>query len=142
MRGCKLKTEKELKTEGRGSFDSKFDRNSKISIVCWLDNRIVQLSSTLAAVEPVTSVRRWDKKQQKHIDVPCPAIVSEYNEHMGGVDLFDMLNSLYRIDNRGPKWYRRVFLWTIGLSVVNSWLLYRRHLKQIEGTEVNIISLL
>ena len=26
--------------------------------------------------------------------VNCPAIIKEYNEHMGGVDLFDMLMSL------------------------------------------------
>jgi len=64
--------------------------------MCWLDNSAVQLSSTHAEVEPTSTLRRWDKKQHKYVQVPCPAIMREYNEHMGGVDLFDMLMSLYK----------------------------------------------
>src|SRR6218665_3119145 len=35
--------------------------------------------------------------QRKYVDVSCPASVEEYNEHMGGADLFDMLMLLYRL---------------------------------------------
>jgi len=41
--------------------------------------------------------------------------------------LFDMLMSLYRIDHRSKKWYRRIFYWSIHLGIVNGWLIYRRH---------------
>ena len=60
-----------------------------------MDNSSVQVSSTHTAVEPKTTIRRWDRKQRKYVDVPCPAIIKEYHEHMGGVDLFDMLVALY-----------------------------------------------
>ena len=65
-----------------------------------MDSSVVQLSSTHVAVETMAFVKRWDRKQRKYITVSCPAIVKEYNIHMGGV------------------------------SVVNGWLLYRRHSSQ------------
>ena len=50
---------------------------------------------------------------------------------MGGVDLSDMLMSLYRIDIRPRLWYLRMLCYFIDLSTVNAWLLYRRHVKQL-----------
>jgi hypothetical protein len=131
LRACSLlKSEKELKKSGRGSSDWCVDANSGLTVVRWLDSSAVQLSSTHAAIEPMTSLKRWDRKQHKYVDVPCPAVVKEYNSHMGGVDLFDMLMALYRVDHKSPKWYRRVFLWALNLAVVNGWILYRRHMIQ------------
>lgn len=46
---------------------------------------------------------------------------------MGGVDLSDMLLELYHIRVRSNKWYMRIVFWCLGVAVVNSWLLYRRH---------------
>ena len=40
------------------------------------------------------TVKRWHKNEK--IDIPCPDIIKAYNETMGGVDLVDMLISLYR----------------------------------------------
>ena len=129
-RKCILKSEKELKAEGRGSYDYAIDGNSGLSIIRWYDNRAVMLSSTHVSINPVTSVKRWDRTKKRSVDVTCPAIVHEYNTHMGGVDLFDMLMALYRVNHKSKKWYHRVFLWVLNLAVVNSWLLYRRHCEQ------------
>lgn len=130
LRGCTLMSEKELRRVGRGASDYCVDANSGLVIVRWLDSSIVQLSSTHMSVDPITTAKRWDRKQRKYVDVPCPAIVKEYNQHMGGVDLFDMLMSLYRSDHKSTKWYKRIFLWALNLAVVNGWLLYRRHCNQ------------
>lgn len=48
---------------------------------------------------------------------------------MGGVDLADMLIELYCTDHKSRKWYMRIFYWTIDVSIVNAWLLYKRHCK-------------
>lgn len=103
----------------------------------WYDNRAVQLSSTNSGIEPILTVKRWDRKQHMHIDVQCPAIVSEYNYHMGGVDKFDMLAALYPVDHKSVKWYRRIFLWVLSVATINGWLLYRRHcfLRQIPSRD-------
>ena len=119
-----------LKREGRGSYDYRVDTNTELCVVRWFDNRAVQLSSTHTGIEPLTTVRRWDRRERKYIEVECPRIVTEYNEHMGGVDKFDMLAALYRIDHKRAKWYRRLFLWALSLSAINGWLLYKRHCDQ------------
>ena len=88
LRGCKLKSEKEQRKSGRGSVDSCVGTKSGIAVVRWMDSSAVQLSSTHVAVETMASVKRGDRKQRKYITVSCPAVVKEYNTHMGGVDLF------------------------------------------------------
>src|SRR6218665_1098935 len=47
----------------------------------------------------MSTIKRWDRLQRKYVDVSCPAIVEEYNEHMGGADLFAMLMSLCRLSS-------------------------------------------
>ena len=127
LRGCPLKSDKELKKLGRGSYDCVFDRENGTYIVKWFDNKPILLTSTFVGILPDTTVKRWDKKENKSIDVICPSIVSTYNQYMGGVDLFDMFSALYRIDHKGRKWYRRIFLWGLSLSAINGWILYKRH---------------
>jgi len=109
LRNCSLKTESELKKEGRGAMDARYEKKTGISVVRWLDSSAVQLSATHVGVEPLSTIKRWDRKQKKYVQVTCPAIVREYNQHMGGVDLFDMLMALYKVDHKSRKWYRRIF---------------------------------
>jgi hypothetical protein len=61
---------------------------------------------------------------------------------MGGVDLIDMLVSLYRINIRSKKYYMKIIFHLIDLSIVNGWLLYRRHCSQFHLHNNEIISLL
>ncbi|KRZ04761.1 PiggyBac transposable element-derived protein 1 [Trichinella pseudospiralis] len=118
-------TSNELKRKGRGATDFCCTRDNKLCVVKWFDNGEVILTSTYKCMDPVEPVRRWDKRQRQFIDVPCPQIVKEYNQFMGGVDLTGMLISLYRIDHKCRKWHRRVFFWAIHVALTNSWLKYR-----------------
>ena len=87
-------------------------------------------------------MKRWSSKEIKKVDVPCPIIVQHYNKHMGGVDLCDMLLSLYRICLGTHKWYMHIVYYCLGISVVNGWLLYRRHSEQKHIDNKNVMSLL
>lgn len=98
LRDCNLKCEKELKKVGRGAVDSRVGKKSGIHVVCWLDKSAAQLFSTHAAMESMSTLHSWNKNQHKYVQAPCPAIV-----HIGGVDLFDMLMSLYKVDHRSNK---------------------------------------
>ena len=49
-----------------------------------------------------------------------------YNQFMGGVDLLDSLLALYCIPVRSKKWYHRLLWHFFDLSLVQSWLMYRR----------------
>ena len=69
------------------------------------------------------------------IEVDRPNIVKEYNNTMGGVDLFDMFQSLYRMDHKSQKWYMRIFYWILSSGVINGWLQYRKHCEALEITK-------
>ena len=124
---CPLKSEKDLKKDGRGSYDYRTDANSDLHIVRWLDNKCVQLVSTYAGVKALHMVKRWDGTAKKHIDVKCPDMISQYNESVGGVDLADMLIAMYRTKIKTKRWYLKVLFHCIDIAKVNAWLLYHRH---------------
>ncbi|XP_048859480.1 piggyBac transposable element-derived protein 3-like [Brienomyrus brachyistius] len=86
--GVNLMCDAELKRTGRGSFEQKTAKvgETTLHVVKWYDNRSVSLLSNYIGAHPVTKVDRWDGKQKKIIQVPCPAVVREYNKNMGGVD--------------------------------------------------------
>jgi hypothetical protein len=68
LKGCDLKTEKELKKDRRGSYDCKVHSASNIIAVRWYDNTSVDLLSTYIGTEPMGQVRGWDKKQKEYIE--------------------------------------------------------------------------
>ena len=76
------------------------------------------------------------------IEGQCPVIINQYNKHMGGVDLCDMLMSLYCIKLETKKWYIHLGYYCIGLSIVNGWLLYKRNAFQNQPKKIDIMSLL
>ena len=91
---CPLKSECDMKKNGRGSIDEKtaIVDDVEISAVRWYDNKAVTLLlSTYAGFQPVTEVTRWNRKMKYHERIECPNIVTVYNKHMGGVDLIDSL---------------------------------------------------
>ena len=77
-------------------------------------------------VKPEGAVKRYDKHHKRKIDNPCPFILLVYNKHMGGIDLSDMLVSLYKTPIKSHRWYLLLFGYVFDLSVTNGWLLYKR----------------
>uniref|UniRef100_W5MSZ2 PiggyBac transposable element-derived protein domain-containing protein n=1 Tax=Lepisosteus oculatus TaxID=7918 RepID=W5MSZ2_LEPOC len=124
LMGCKLEDDRELLKRGRGSFDYRVN-DAQLAIVKWADSKTVTLVSTCASVMPVGEVKRFSKKKGKQISVPCPQIVAEYNHHMGGVDLADMMIALYHTPAKSHRWYLCIFWQLIDIAVNNAWLLYR-----------------
>ena len=128
---CKLPTEASLKTSNRGTsheFVATID-GVDISSIIWKDNKLVTLASSFVGKNPISRVKRFDRKEKKTIEVDCPRIISEYNRHMGGADLLDSLMGRYRICVKSRKWYIRIFYHLLDLTLVNSWLLYKRVLS-------------
>ena len=69
-------------------------------------------------------------------------IVQVYNANMGAVDLCDMLLSLYRIRQRTNQISFHIVYYLLGISVINGWLLYRRHQNQKSISEKDQLSML
>lgn len=40
---------------------------------------------------PSSTVKQWSKESHTKITIPCPSLIHAYNEHMGRIDLSDML---------------------------------------------------
>ncbi|XP_065584326.1 piggyBac transposable element-derived protein 3-like [Artemia franciscana] len=131
LKGCLLLTDGEMKKRERGTSDYRTDIHSGVIVVKWLDNNTVCLASTYAGITPQDTCRRWNVKDKSRVEVSRPAIVYEYNRHMGGVDLVDMLVEMCRNHLRTRKWYMRIFWWLIDTTVCNSWLLFRSDVKAL-----------
>lgn len=128
---CPLALDTVLKDLGRGSADFLMDGATGTEVIKWLDNSSALLISSYAGVHPTDTCKRWSNKEKRSVEVARPFAVKEYNSFMGGVDLSDMLIDLYRTDYKFKKRYMRIFFWIIGVSVVNAWLLYKRHCEQL-----------
>ncbi|CAH0730745.1 unnamed protein product, partial [Brenthis ino] len=122
----KLKSDKDLKSLGRGSFSQTVCNKTKLSLLKWNDNKCVILASSYADAYPTTKVKRYCKINKRKIDVDYPNIVKHYNAHMGGVDLADMLIALYRTEMKSRRWYLSIFSQLLDICVNNAWLMYRR----------------
>lgn len=123
--------ESEMKKKGRGAIIEKVANvdGIDVSVVSWYDNKIVNVVSTYVGSQPTSEVRRFCRKSKTHVQIPRPQSIAVYNAYMGGVDLLDSMLGYYRISIRSKKWYIRVFFHFIDMICVNSWILWRRNLK-------------
>lgn len=129
LRGAekKLSTDKVLRKKSRGSHSQVVCNSNKLCIVKWLDNKCVTTASSFVEANPIGTIQRYDKDKKQKTAVPCPEIIKQYNAHMGGVDLADMLIALHRTQLKGHRWYLPLFSQLLDMCVTNSWVLYRRH---------------
>ena len=101
-----------------------FRNKGPITAVTWMDNKVVNLVSTLdipsgSATRPIK--RR--KKDGEQAEVQCPHIITAYNKYMGGVDRNDQMASYYAIKCKSKKWWHRIFFELLNRSIVNSHIL-------------------
>lgn len=131
-----LLSEKEIKKKGRGWYEEYSDNKKNIALIQWMDSKPVLLTSTFVSADPVEKILRWSKADRAKVEVDCPQIVKEYNRHMGGVDLSDMLISLYRTPFRSHRWYLPLFAQLLDICTDNAWLMYRRNKNAQKGSDM------
>ena len=121
---CPLSDTKAIRKANRGAFDAAYDVESKISIVRWNDNAVVTVGSNIYNVEPLSRVKRYNRKEKAEIVVQQPYVISQYNKFMGGVDLHDNGIANYRCQILGKKWWWPIFCNALDSLVVNAWKIY------------------
>lgn len=99
----------------------------KILLSRWKDNSVVTVASTRFAANPEGTVKRWCKTDKKHVQVPIPHAIYNYNRNMGGTDRTDQNVNAYRVSIRGKKWWWPLFTWMLDVAVQNAWQLARKH---------------
>ena len=138
---CPLPAEKYLKKQGRGSHSFRTNANSGISLTKWFDTKCVQIITNYCNPDSVGKVRWWDCQKRQFIEIDCPTVVEQYNKSMGGVDLSDILISLYRTPRKTKGWYLKVLFHCVDIVKVNAWLIYCRDCNQLKVSKKSQLSL-
>ena len=131
-----------MRKSGRGSSSFKTDANSGVFITRWYDNKCVNICSSYGNPNDILKVKRWDHSKKESITIKCAEIVRTYNKSMGGVDLCDILISLYRTNIKTKGWYIKILFHCVDISKVYTWNLYRRHCIQLRKPKKSQLTLL
>ncbi|XP_016314883.1 piggyBac transposable element-derived protein 4-like [Sinocyclocheilus anshuiensis] len=113
------------RNSSRGSI--RWIRDGPLVCVKWMDTQEVSVCSTIHAAYTGERVQRKIKAQHtwKTKILPCPAPVTAYNQHMGGVDLSDQLLQYYAAQHKTMKWYRKIFLHFLDIAANNAFILHK-----------------
>ncbi|CAM4610453.1 unnamed protein product, partial [Leuciscus chuanchicus] len=113
------------KKSARGSI--RWIRDGPLVFVKWMDTREVSVCSTIQSAYTGETVQRRVKTQDtwRTMTFPCPAPVTAYNKHMGGVDLSDQLLQYYTAQHKTMKWYRKIFLHFLDIAATNAFLIHK-----------------
>ena len=78
----------------------------------------------------VTVLKRPKGSKEKQ-NIPCPEMINDYNQFMGGVDLCDQCLSYYSMSTRKTlKWWKKVFWRFLDICVLNSWIIFRTNFPE------------
>ena len=129
--GCPWMSQKDLKKHGRDSFDYRKDYNTRAHLLKWFDNKCFVVGSSFAGAECTNTVERYDMTQKKKVRTGCPDMVSQFNRSVNGVDLADMVITLYRTNIITRKrWYPKLIFYCVDIAKVNGLLLHWKHFQQ------------
>ncbi|KAI2652456.1 PiggyBac transposable element-derived protein 4 [Labeo rohita] len=125
-KNCPRNAENSLsKKSARGSI--RWIRDGPLVFVKWMDTQEVSVCSTIHSAYTGDTVQRRVKSQGtwRTKTFPCPAPVSAYNQHMGGVDLSDQLLQYYTAQHKTMKWYRKIFLHFLDIAATNTFIVHK-----------------
>jgi len=98
----------------------------EIVALAWMDNKPVRFLGTGCSTQLTEFTRQ--ERDGSVSTVPCPRLVREYHEAMGGVDVPDQLRlQRYSIQRaiRMRKYYKTIFLGLVDLAMVNAFIVHK-----------------
>ena len=98
------------------TYKSVVEKNDQIIYTTWQDRKVLTVASNHYGCEPLKTVVVGKGEAKKSVEKP--ALIVQYNENMGGVDLMDFFLSVYRQRIRSKKWYFPIFAWTLAVVYI------------------------
>ena len=116
-KGCpeKLKKKKVVTKQG----ESKTMQKGRLTAYAWYDKKPITFLSACADPTEATTVKRRCKDGTQK-DVCCPAVVTLYNIHIGGVDRADQMRTAYPSSRKSSKWWKYIFWFLFDTALVNA----------------------
>ena len=127
----------DMKKKARRRSDVVNGNKSNVTLVCWKDNKVVTVASTLYGKEPMKRARRYINDKGGRVEIDQPNSISVYNKTMGGIDRMDQNIGAYMIKIRSKKWRWPLFRFCVDLAVNNAFQLY--HLQPLQKEKNNLI---
>jgi len=98
------------KSMAMGNYRFATSERFSLTTAWWKDRRNVFVMSSLHK-QATEMVLKQPKGSKDKVEIPCPSMIVNYNQHMGGVDLTDQHISYYSMSGRKTlKWWKKV-LW-------------------------------
>jgi len=114
-----------------------FRNSEELLLSVWKDRKSVLVVSNYHQPEEEETERRTRRKDYTETTVPgekvllsIPKSIIDYTAHMGGVDHFDQVSQYYSPQIRTHRWYIKIFLHFLEISVVNSYTIYKNIVEQ------------
>nr|XP_022901407.1 piggyBac transposable element-derived protein 4-like [Onthophagus taurus] len=110
-------------------------RRLKEMVMKWHDKKIIHLLSTVHNPE----MAETNKKDKEGKFIKKPKLVVDYNNTMGGIDRLDQHLHDYAITRkRGKKFYKKIFMHLLDLTVFNSFILYKKNGGAIDNLQFRL----
>ena len=124
MNSCPISSDAVIKSKERGHYESYVDTFAQVTVLKWNDNNVVRIGTNISGAELTSSVQRFSRKLNKHVQITRPAAVGIYNAAMGGADVLDGHVASYRISMKGKKWWWMHFVNTLDVIKSSSYSMY------------------
>ena len=96
-------------------------RKGKLLCIGWQDKKHVIMLTT----EESSNIITYNSKRNREHTVP--AVLRDYNLHMGVVDLNDMRAYMFLDEMTTMRWNKKVFFTLLGKLLLNSFIIYQQN---------------
>jgi len=112
----------------RGSYQYFYKKiNGKYVLMTkYMDSKLILIVSNFLNSSNTMNRFRWNKDSNKFTKVKYPEIIRIYSHLMKGVDIANQIISYYELRHRTYKWWKRILYHLLDISIVNSFIIYRK----------------
>ncbi|CAF0814755.1 unnamed protein product [Didymodactylos carnosus] len=115
------------KFDNQKSGQMSYYNTNKLLYMKWTDKRDVHMLSSIHQPNMTTLEKINPKTNQNIVKPDC---VLDYNKNMGLVDKSDMMMHISESIRKSTKWYKKLFIHIIDMTILNCFILYKEITKK------------